>query len=255
MPNRFVLEICVESVEHAVAAERGGAQRIELCSDLSSGGITASAGLMQTVRRHVRAPIHVLIRPRAGDFCYTDHELEIMHDDILAAKRFEMDGVVLGILHENTRVDIERTKALVELAHPLSVTFHRAFDASGNLETSLEDVIRTGASRILTSGGEPRAADALSTLARLVEVARGRILLMPCGGIDSENVVRIAGTTLAQEFHTSVGASRSGSTNGGNELSDDTGAPVSRLQSPLFEKQVARLVSLLGNVSHDEWVR
>src|ERR1700691_3806606 len=215
MPNRLVLEICVESVDHAVAAERGGAHRIELCSDLTSGGITPSAGLMQTARRHVRFPIHVLIRPRAGDFCYSDHELEIMRDDIQAAKSFGMDGIALGILHEDARVDIERTKALVELARPLPVTFHRAFDASGNLETSLEDVIQTGAARILTSGGESRAADALSTLARLVQAARGRILLMPCGGIDSENVVRIVRTTLAQEFHTSVGASRSGATNNG----------------------------------------
>jgi copper homeostasis protein len=255
MPHQLALEICVESVEHAIAAERGGAHRIELCNDLSSGGITPSAGLMQTVRRHVHSPIHVLIRPRAGDFSYSDHELEIMRDDIQTAKRFGMDGVVLGILHENTRVDIGRTKALVELAHPLPVTFHRAFDASGNLEASLEEVIQTGASRILTSGGEPRAADALSTLARLVEAARGRILLMPCGGIDSENVVRIVRTTLAQEFHTSVGASRSGSTSGGNGLPPGTGASPSRLQSPIFEEEVARLVSLLGNVSHDECTR
>jgi copper homeostasis protein len=248
----LALEICVESVEHAVAAERGGAHRIELCSDLSSGGITPSAGLMQTVRRHVRIPVHVLIRPRAGDFCYSDHELEIMRDDIQAAKRFGMDGVVLGILHDNTRIDVGSTKALVELAHPLPVTFHRAFDASGNLEASLEEVIQTGASRILTSGGEPRAADALSILARLVQAASGRILLMPCGGIDSENVVRIVRTTLAQEFHTSVGASRSGSTSSGNGKPSGTSASLSRLQSPLFEEQVAKLVSLLGDVSYDE---
>jgi copper homeostasis protein len=255
MPHQLALEICVESVEHAIAAERGGAHRIELCSDLPSGGITPSAGLMQTARRHVHLPIHVLIRPRAGDFCYNDHELEIMRDDIRAAKQFGMDGVVLGILHENKRIDVESTKALVELAHPLPVTFHRAFDASGDLETSLEEVIQTGASRILTSGGEQRAADALSTLARLVQAARGRILLMPCGSIDSENVVRIVRTTSAQEFHTSVGASRSGSTSGGNGLPQGTGESLSRLRSPIFEEQVAKLVSLLGNVSHDDWVR
>jgi copper homeostasis protein CutC len=98
MQNGFVLEICVESVDHAVAAERGGANRIELCGDLSSGGVTPSAGFMQTVRRHVCIPIHVMIRPRAGDFCYSDHELEIMRNDVKAAKRFGMDGVVLGIL-------------------------------------------------------------------------------------------------------------------------------------------------------------
>jgi copper homeostasis protein len=255
MPNRFVLEICVESVEHAVAAERGGAHRLELCSDLPSGGTTPSAGLMKTARRHVRVPIHVLIRPRAGDFCYSDHELEIMRNDILAAKQFGMDGVVLGILREDTCVDVERTQALVKLAHPLPVTFHRAFDVTGNLETSLEEVIQTGASRILTSGGEPRAADALPTLARLVQAAKGRILLMPCGGIDSENVERIIRATSAREFHTSVGASRPGSTSGGNGMPNGTGALLPRFPSPMFEEQVARLVGLLDNVSHDDRVR
>lgn len=256
MPHQFALEICVESVEHAVAAERGGAHRIELCSDLLSGGITPSAGLMQTARRHVRAPIHVLIRPRAGDFCYSDRELEIMIDDIRAAKRCGIDGVVLGILHENGCVDIERTKALVELAHPLPVTFHRAFDATGDLETSLEAVIQTGASRILTSGGELCATDGLPILTRLVRAAKDRILIMPCGGINYENLLRIAQVTLAREFHTSVGTSGSGSTNGGNGLPTGTGASFPRLQSPLFEEQVARLVSLLRNVSHneDKWV-
>lgn len=254
MLNSFVLEICVESVEHAVAAERGGAQRIELCSDLSSGGITPSAGLMQTARRHVRIPIHALIRPRAGDFCYSDHEFEIMRNDIHAAKQFSMDGVVLGILHDNARVDIERTKTLVELASPLPVTFHRAFDASGNLETSLEEVIQTGASRILTSGGKPRATDALATLARLAQAARGRILLMPCGGINSKNVVRIVRTTLAHEFHTSVGTSHPSSAGNGGRLSHGNNVTRPSLQSALFEQKVAKLISLLGGVFHDECV-
>ena len=254
MSNRFVLEICVESAEHAVAAERGGAHRIELCSDLSSGGITPSAGLMQTARRHVSVPIHVLIRPRAGDFCYSDHELETMRDDIHAAKQGGMDGMVLGVLDENSRIDVERTKMLVEFARPLPVTFHRAFDASGNLEASLEDVVQTGASRILTSGGEACAVDGLSMLARLVQAAKERILLMPCGGIDSENIVRIARTTLAHEFHTSVGISRSSATGGGNGLPDSVSA-ASRSQSSVFEEQVAKLASLLVSVSDDEWVR
>jgi copper homeostasis protein len=248
MPNRLVLEICVESVDHAVAAELGGAHRIELCSDLSSGGITPSAGLMQTARRHVGFPIHVLIRPRPGDFCYSDREVEIMRDDIQAAKEFGMDGVVLGVLHEDARVDIEHTKALVELAHPLPVTFHRAFDASGNLETSLEDVIQTGASRILTSGGEVRAIDGLSTLARLVQAARGRILLMPCGGIDSGNIVRIIGSTRAPEFHTSVGESRSSAT-GGNGTDRGASAASHPQSSGVFEEQVAKLASLLLSTS------
>jgi copper homeostasis protein len=252
MSNRFALEICVESVDHAVAAARGGAHRIELCSDLSSGGITPSAGLIQTARRHVHIPIHVLIRPRAGDFCYSDYEFEIMRSDIDAAKQYGMDGIVLGILHESGRIDIERTKTLVELARPLPVTFHRAFDVSGNLEMSLEAAIQTGASRILTSGGQPRATDGLSTLARLVQAAKGRILLMPCGDINSNNVVQIVQTTLAQEFHTSAGSSQSGSAGKGSILSQGEDAEASSLQSTLFEQKVATLVALLESVSHDE---
>ncbi len=254
MTNSFVLEICVESLDHAIAAERAGAHRIELCSDLSSGGITPSAGFTQTVRRHVHIPIHILIRPRPGDFCYSDHEFEIMRNDILAAKQFDMDGVVLGILHENSRIDIERTKSLVALAHPLPVTFHRAFDAADNLETSLEDVIQTGASRILTSGGQPRAMDALPTLAQLVQRAKGRILLMPCGGLNSENVVHIVRTTQAQEVHSSAGTStpRSTAHDNGSFGTDDADGPS--VQSALFEEKVAKLARLLGSISRDESV-
>ncbi len=246
MRNGFVLEVCVQSVDHAVAAERGGAHRIELCSDLSSGGITPSAGLMQTARRHVHVPIHVLVRPRAGDFCYSESELEIMRDDIRAAKQFGMDGVVLGVLQGNARIDVERTKALVKLAHPLPVTFHRAFDAAPNLEKALEDVIETGASRILTSGARARATDALSTLAQLVQSARGRVLLMPCGGINSVNLVRIAKKTLAREFHSSVGTSRRQSGSNGSGLSRGN-EESSNHPSARFERKVAKLVELLDS--------
>src|SRR6202041_979873 len=207
MPSYCSLEICVESVEYAVAAERGGADRIELCSDLSSGGITPSAGFMQTARRHVSVPIHILIRPRAGDFCYSDHELETMRDDIHAAKQVGADGLVFGILHENNSVDVERTKMLVEFAHPLPVTFHRAFDLAENRTAALEDVIHTGASRILTSGGEQRATDALLILTHLMQAAKNRILIMPCGGINSANIERVVRTQLAREIRTSVGTS------------------------------------------------
>lgn len=254
MSNRFVLEICVESVEHAVAAERGGADRIELCSDLASGGITPSAGLMQTARRHVRAPIHVLIRPRAGDFCYSDHELETMRDDIHAAKQTGMDGLVLGVLDENTRVDVERTKMLVEFAHPLPVTFHRAFDLAKSAATALEEVVQTGASRILTSGGEERATDALSILTRLVHLAKNRILIMPCGGINSANIVSIVRTTSVREIHTSVGTSHSRSTSNGMRFSRSRGAASSSLDTTPFEKKVAKLVSRLSSISQDEFV-
>jgi copper homeostasis protein len=255
MPNQFVLEICVESVDHAIAAERGGADRLELCSDLSSGGITPSAGLMQTARRHVSIPIHILIRPRAGDFCYSDHELETMRDDIHAAKQVGADGLVLGILCENNSVDVERTKMLVEFAHPLPVTFHRAFDLAENRTAALEDVIQTGASRILTSGGEQRATDALLILTHLMQAAKNRILIMPCGGINSANIERVVRTTLAREIHTSVGTSRPRSGSNGRDFSRRMGAVRSSLDSPLFEKKVVKLVNRLTNVSQNEFAR
>ena len=254
MSNRLLLEICVESVDHAVAAECGGAHRIELCSDLSSGGITPSAGLMQTARRQVRIPIHVLIRPRPGNFCYSDSEFEIMRNDVLAAKQFAMDGVVLGILQPDARIDIARTKALVELADPLPVTFHRAFDATENLEAALEDVIQTGASRILTSGGEARATDAVLTLTRLVQAAGDRVVLMPGGGINSENIVQVVRKTLAREVHTSAGTSSPDVA--GNGKNDSThGDPTSPASAfAAFEKKVAKLVSLLDRMPQDEMV-
>lgn len=245
----------MESVNHAVAAERGGAHRIELCTDLASGGITPSEELMQTARRLVQIPIHVLIRPRAGNFCYSSDELEIMAKNIRTAKQFGMDGVVLGVLCENDRVDIERTKALVELAQPLSVTFHRAFDASNDLDTSLEDVIQAGASRILTSAGQPRAIDALATLARLVQSAGDRISIMPCGGINPDNVVRIVRATSAQEVHSSAGTSNPHSTGNSGDLSEGNNDIESGLQSERFEQKVARLVTLLSDVWRDEHVR
>ncbi len=233
----------MESVDHAVAAERGGADRIELCTDLSSGGITPSAELMQTVRDRIRIPVHVLIRPRAGNFVYSDHEVAVMRDDIESAKRLGMDGVVLGILGNNARVDIERTKALVELARPLSVTFHRAFDACHDLETSLEEVIEAGATRILTSAGQRRATDGLQTLAHLIQAAHDRIRIMPCGGINSDNLVRIVRTTSAQEIHSSAGTSGNGS-----HVSQGNDATGLGLQSGLFEQKVATLMNLLGEL-------
>jgi copper homeostasis protein len=249
MPNQFILEICVESLDHAVAGGRGGADRLELCSDLPSGGVTPSAELMQDARRFVNIPIHVLIRPRAGDFCYSDAEFEVMRREIQAAKRFGMNGIVLGILHGNNRVDIERTKSLIQLARPLPVTFHRAIDTTKDLEESLEDVIRTGASRILTSGGQPSAAQGLSALARLVRSAEGRILVMACGAINADNVADIARATQAPEFHTSVGTSHPRAGNNSNYQPYGIDAAESSLPAEQFEERVRNLVNILGSLA------
>jgi copper homeostasis protein len=252
MPKPFSLEICVESVERARAAEQGGADRIELCSDLRSGGITPSAGFMQTVRRYVKLPIHALIRPRAGDFYYSAQEFEIMRDDIEAARRCGMDGVVLGILQRNRRVDVERTRELVELARSLPVTFHRAFDDCENPEKALEDVIQSGAARILTSGGKSSATDGLSTLTRLVQKADGRIGIMACGGINYENVRHIVEVTSASELHTSVGASAAFAAGNGHDPSNHDGTRTAEMlgTTEIFEQRVRKLATLLDTLSN-----
>jgi copper homeostasis protein len=257
MRNRFCLEVCVESVEHARAAERGGADRIEVCTDLSSGGITPSLGFMQTVRRHVRIPIHALVRPRAGDFCYSHHEFEIMREDIAAAKHSGMSGVVVGILHRNMHIDVARTKILVELAHPLPVTFHRAFDESANQAAALEEVIETGASRILTSAGKTLATDSLSRLKHFVEAARGRIVIMPCGGINDENVLRVLQKTSAREIHSSLGASDFSGNGGDRQEGDDKASGSVRYGdfAAILEQRVAKLVGVIGSMSRSEPVR
>lgn len=198
------LEICVESVESAIAVQQGGAQRIELCSDLLEGGITPSAGLIQVVRKMVDFGVFVMIRPRGGDFFYSLDEFEIMRRDVIQAKQLGVDGVVLGLLDAHGYVDIPRTSELVELAHPLQVTFHRAFDMSANLDESLECVIKTGAHRILTSGGRRSVAECAECAAGLIRAAEGRIGIMVAGGVRRENIESIAARTGATEFHCSL---------------------------------------------------
>jgi copper homeostasis protein len=198
MRDEVLIEICVDSVASAVAAERGGAKRLELCSDLLEGGITPSAGMIDLVRAKVSIAIQVMIRPRGGDFCYTADEFEIMRHDIEMAKKLGADGVVFGILDADGNVDTQRSRELVELARPLDVTFHRAFDMSVDLLRSLADVCATGANRILTSGGE-QTAD-------LVRAARGRIAIMPGSGIKPENARRVLEESGVREIHAGLGS-------------------------------------------------
>jgi len=207
MNHSVLVEICVDSAESAFAAERGGAHRVELCGDLLEGGTTPSAGLIATVRDKVRLSLHVIIRPRGGDFCYSEDEFESMKRDVLTAKQLGADGVVFGILKPDGRVDTARTHCLVALAQPLSSTFHRAFDMSVELNQALEDIIGAGISRVLTSGGRQSAEDGMTTIASLVATAKDRIAVMVGGGIRETNVRRILGATGAREIHANVGHS------------------------------------------------
>jgi copper homeostasis protein len=199
-----LLEICVETLDAAMAAECGGADRIELCENLLEGGVTPHRDLMQAVRAQVHIPVFAMIRPRGGDFCHSTREYIVMIRAIAMAKQDGMDGVVLGLLHADRRIDIERTRELVDMARPLPVTFHRAFDETPNLSQALEGVIATGAARILTAGGRASAEDGSGAIAELVDAARNRIGILPGGGISGANVERVLQHTRAREFHSGL---------------------------------------------------
>jgi copper homeostasis protein len=202
------LEICVDSVESAVAAEMGGAQRVELCSALSEGGLTPSLGMIRAVRSRIGIGVYAMIRPRGGDFFYSDEEFAVMREDIQCAAEAGANGVVLGLLTADGSIDVKRTCALVEEARltapRMQVTFHRAIDMARDLTIALEDVIQTGADRVLTSGGAPTALLGSGHVAGLVEAAKERIGIMVCGSVRQENVYEIAKATGAREFHASL---------------------------------------------------
>ena len=200
----MVLEICVDSLDSAIVADKGGADRLELCSDLLEGGITPSAGLIQGVRAAVSIDLFVMIRPRGGDSIYTEREMEVIEADLAAAKRMGADGVVLGVLDRDGMVDISRTERLVELAAPMQVTFHRAFDLTVDLERACEDVVATGAHRILTSGGKQTARLGAEHIACLVKRAGTRIGIMAGSGINAHNAAELARATGVTETHASL---------------------------------------------------
>ncbi|HOP00286.1 MAG TPA: copper homeostasis protein CutC [Bacteroidales bacterium] len=198
---KFKLEICVDSFESALNAQSAGADRIELCDNLTEGGTTPSAGLISSVRENLSIGLNVIIRPRGGDFLYSDAEFDIMRRDIEMCGENGVDGVVFGLLLADGTIDVDRTGRLAEFAHPMEITFHRAFDVSCHAEESLENIILTGATRLLTSGQRKKAAEGSDVIARLVEIADGRIIIMPGGGLDESNIAGVALRTKATEFH------------------------------------------------------
>ncbi|GAB3539111.1 copper homeostasis protein CutC [Spirosoma fluminis] len=188
----MTVEICAYSLASCLAAQQAGAHRIELCGGLAEGGTTPSAGLIQLVRHQVQLPVFVMIRPRGGDFLYTETELAVIEADIRLAKTLEADGIVLGCLTADGRIDEVITRRLIELANPLPVTFHRAFDMARNPNEALEAVIRTGAARILTSGQQPTAEAGLPLLRELVKQADGRLEIMAGAGVNAGNALLFA---------------------------------------------------------------
>jgi len=205
MPFERLLEITVESLDTALAAERGGADRVELCSELTHGGVTPSVATLRKVHEELEIPVFAIIRPRKGNFVYTDAEFSAMLRAVATARDLSLDGVALGILREDNSVDIDRTRELVDAARPMDVTFHRAFDLTPDLLLALDDVILTGASRILTSGGANDAPEGSAILRKLVANAGDRITVMPGAGLHSANIAQIAAETRAREFHSGLG--------------------------------------------------
>ncbi len=205
-PNNspITVEICVDSIASALAAARGGAHRLELCASLGEGGITPSAGMIATVRSLVSIPVNVMLRPRSGDFCYSAEEFSAMKRDIAIARQLRADGVVFGILNEDGGVDLARCRELLDCARPMSVTFHRAFDVSRDLDRSLTEIISLGFERLLTSGGEQKVEDATPVIARLRGLAADRIALMIGSGVNSGNVQRLVAQTGVREVHASA---------------------------------------------------
>jgi copper homeostasis protein len=197
----LTFEVCVESAEGAVAAQAGGAHRVELCSDLLEGGLTPSHGTMAVARARLRIGIMAMVRPRGGDFCYSAVEFAVMREDLLALKGLGADGVVFGLLEPDGTIDRERTAELLALARPLPVTFHRAFDVSRDPFEALDTLIALGIDRVLTSGQEPSVLEGLDLITELVRRAAGRIIVMPGGGITERTMGRIAAASGAKELH------------------------------------------------------
>ena len=196
-----LVEAAVETLDSALAAERAGADRIELCDNLSDGGTTPSEGLIAAVAERTQIPVVVLIRPRAGGFVFSDDEIDAMSRDIERARTMGIAGIVTGALTPDGRVDVERTRTLVNATAGLPVTFHRAFDSTANLPNALEQLIDLGVSRVLTSGGAATALEGAPVIAALVDQARERIAIMAGGGIREHKVRDVIARTGVREVH------------------------------------------------------
>ncbi len=201
---KYIIEIATADFTTTAAAVKGGADRIELCAALTEGGTTASYGTIRQCRESFDTALFPIIRPRGGDFLYTEEEFEIMQEDVKRCKELQCDGIVTGMLTANGNIDLKRTARLIELAYPMEVTFHRAFDRCNEPMQALEDLIKIGCQRILTSGQQLSAPNGLELIAKLVRIADERIIIMPGSGVRKENIKEIATQTGAIEFHSSL---------------------------------------------------
>ena len=202
--EHYTFEICANSAESCVAAQAGGAHRVELCASMPEGGTTPSYGEIKLARKHIDIRLHVIIRPRGGDFLYTPLELDIMEEDIRMARQAGADGVVFGCLTPEGDLDMPAMERLMKASEGMAVTFHRAFDYVRAPKQVLEQLINLGVDRVLTSGQQPSAIQGADLLAELVQQAAGRIVIMPGCGVNESNIAELAVRTGASEFHFSA---------------------------------------------------
>lgn len=196
-----LVEACVDTVDSAVAAEQGGADRVELCDDLVEGGTTPSAGMIELCAERLTIPVFVIIRPRGGDFFYSDAEFEVMRRDVARAAALGAGGVVLGVLNRDGTIDGDRTRVLIDAAGSLPVTFHRAFDVTRDADEALDALLELRVDRVLSSGRAETALQGIPTLARMVDRAAGRLVVLAGGGIREENMKQVIAETGVREVH------------------------------------------------------
>lgn len=199
--NPVTIEVCVENADGLVAAQRAGADRVELCASLLEGGLTPSRGMIEQARLLATIPFHVIVRPRGGDFLYTEIEFAAMLDDVGALRALGVAGVVVGCLTADGAIDEPRMRALVSAARPLSVTCHRAFDMTRDPMEAVEALVRCGVDRVLTSGQRDTALEGIDTIRATVRAAQDRLSVMACGGLDADNIARVRQTTSVTELH------------------------------------------------------
>lgn len=239
----FKLEIIGFNIESCILAQAAGANRIELCDNPGDGGTTPSYGFIKKAREVLHIELYAMIRPRGGDFFYSDEEFEIMKTDVQTCKQLGCDGVVIGMLNQDGSVDKDRCKKLVELAYPMGVTYQRAFDRVKDPFAALEDIIETGCERILTSGLVPSCLDGAPLIAQLIKQADERIIIMPGSMLRSTNVADIAKITGAREFHTSARININGKMNYSNSAMKENLQTVS-----VDEEEVKSIIDKLKDL-------
>jgi copper homeostasis protein len=240
----FKLEVIGFNIESCAAAQEAGANRIELCASPGEGGTTPSYAFIKAAREKLAIGLYAMIRPRGGDFLYSDDDFEIMKKDVILCKQAGCNGFVTGILTKDGKVDEKRCGELIELAYPLEATFHRAFDRVKDPAMELETIISLGFERILTSGLKPKAIEAVDLLSQLIKQADERIIIMPGSGINSENIIRIAESTGAREFHSSASISKKSSM---EFMNDDMNESLTHIT--VNEDEIKRMADLLREYS------